>query len=142
MRFYLTLILLVILTNSCIKKDAIKADKNIVGTWVSNDDSYITWLIIDAKGNGTYRTYDLVEHKDSKFTGDAKYNLFEKKLFIGATKFQVNEANTDNTGGISEIKAKVYSSLKDTIYSIDRKLTLKTSVFHRSRVINFYRLSL
>ena len=131
--------LIILISYSCIKRKAIKPDKNIIGTWVSQEGGYYTWLIIEPNGNAVYRTFDKVENKDSRFSGITKYSLFESKFYVGSTKFHVLSVNSSNTLGIKEISTKSYSTLKDTIYKVNRKMKLKTSILHGERIINFYR---
>lgn len=139
MKFDLIIVLVCLFQFSCIKKNALKADSNLVGIWVSYDGGYNTWLLINPDGNAIYRTYDQIDNKDSKFDGIAKYSLFEKKFYVGSTKFKIITPNTGHTDGVTEVSVKSYNTLQDTIYQVDRKLTLKTSLLHRRRIINFYR---
>lgn len=141
MKCHFVFIMCVFICYSCIKKKAIKVDSELVGVWVSNDDGYATWLIIEPNGHAIYRTYDKLTYgRDSKYEGIAKYSLFEKKFYVGNTKFQVLIANTGHTDGVTEIKTKSYNKIgADTTYHVDRKFRLKTSILHGSRIINFYK---
>jgi type 1 glutamine amidotransferase len=122
---------------SCIKKKALKYDPDLVGTWVSNSDSVNTWLIITSDGQGIYSTHGNNED-DAK--GEVKYSLFENKMWIGEKKFKVVEWLTGITDGVSSVKTKEYTTLKDTTYYIDMKMILKTTTLFKKRSITFYRL--
>ncbi|MBP7810490.1 MAG: hypothetical protein KA163_14450 [Bacteroidia bacterium] len=130
----------ILFLNSCIKKKAIKAEPDLVGTWVSKEGGYYSWLIISSDGNGKYRTYDYVDNKDFEFSGITKYSLFESKLYVGDTKFKVISPISGNTGGVHSIDARDYNTLNIVNYPVKMKIVLKTSILHGSRVIHFYKI--
>lgn len=139
MKLSFIFILCLLISFSC-KKKAVPADGELVGTWVSNDEGYNTWLIVEPNGHAIYRTYDSQKNNfDNEYDGTAKYNIFEGKFYVGFTKFIIFTKNTGHTNGVTEVATKSYVTLKDTIYQVDRKMVLRTSVFHGKRVINFYK---
>ena len=121
---------------ACIKKDALKYDPKLVGTWVGNEDKVNTWLIINPDGQGYYSTYGNDEGDES---GAVKYSLFEKKMWVGSKKFKVTEWLTGHTDGVSELATKEKTTLKDTTYAIDMKMILKLGILS-SRSIVLYRI--
>ncbi|MGZ3863676.1 MAG: hypothetical protein ACXVPN_09655 [Bacteroidia bacterium] len=122
---------------SCIKKKAIKYDPELVGTWVSNSDSINTWLFISPDGIGNYSTHG---NDEGSVSGQVNYTLFENKMWIGHRKFKISKWITGRTDGVSDLRTKEYSTLKDTTYRIDMKMVLKTTIFHSARTVVFYRL--
>lgn len=133
----LLLLIIGFLGYSCIKKKALKYDPALVGTWVSNSDSINTWLIITPDGQGSYSTHG---DDEANASGEVDYSLFENKLWVGHRKFKVSKWITGRTDGVSSIRTKEYSTLKDTTYRIDMKMILKTTIFQHARTIVFYRL--
>ena len=128
--------LILISAYSCIKKKALKYDPQLAGTWVSNQDSSVySWLIITPDGIGTYATEG---NDEAEAVGEVKYSLFERKMWIGKEKFKVLVWRSGKTDGISYYPAKEYKTLKDTVYEVDEKLTLKTGAL--GRTIDFYRI--
>lgn len=123
--------------NSCIKKDALKYDPNLAGTWVSNEDNVYSWLIITSDGIGTFAS---TESSESYTHGEVKYSLFEKKMWIGNKKFKVVNWWTGKYDGPSELTTKEYTSRKDTTYGLDYKMVLKTGAFSSNRTITFYKI--
>lgn len=130
------LVLVVLGSYACIKKDAIKYDSQLAGTWVSNQDDVYTWLIISSDGQGHYSTSG---NDEADERGEVKYSLFEKKMWIGSKKYKVEQWLTGNTDGISELKTKEKETLKDTTYAIDMKMVLKYTGL-QGRSITFYRI--
>lgn len=132
--FFILFVVLVL--TACIKKDALKYDPELVGTWVSNQDNVYTWLIITSDGQGYYST---MGNDDADERGEVKYSLFEKKMWIGRKKYKVEQWLTGKTDGVEEFKTKEFESHKDTTYPIDMKMILRyTGIPGRS--INFYRI--
>jgi hypothetical protein len=131
------LILVVFGSYGCIKKKALKYDPQLVGTWVSNQDSVYTWLMITSDGQGHYSTSGNDEAVES---GEVKYSLFEKKMWIGRKKYKVEKWLTGNTDGISELQTKEFQTMKDTTYAIDMKMILKYTGALSGRSITFYRI--
>lgn len=131
------LLVLIFVSYSCVKKKAIKYDPKLVGTWVSNSDSINSWLIISPDGIGKYATYG---NDEGEANGEVDYSLFENKLWVRNRKFKVEKWITGKTDGVSELKTKVYSTLKDTTYRVDMKMILRTTIFHSRRTIVFYRV--
>ena len=122
---------------SCIKKKALKYDPKLVGTWVSHEDNVYSWLVITADGNGHYSTYG---NDEGEASGEVKYSLFEKKMWIGSRKFKITTWLTGKTNDVSEVKTKTESTLRDTTYAIDYMMGLKTSILYSGRSITFYRV--
>ncbi len=122
---------------ACIKKDALKYDPKLVGTWVGNENKINTWLIINADGQGYFSTYGSGGEGD--VSGAVKYSLFEKKMWIGSKKFKVTKWLTGITDGVSDLATKNKTTLKDTTYPIDMKMILQTGFFS-SRSIVLYRV--
>ena len=137
MKKIILFILVVVSFSSCIKKDAIKYDPNLSGTWVSYEDNIYSWLIITSDGQGTFAS---TESSESDTQGQVKYSLFEKKMWIGSKKFKVVEWWTGKLDGTSEIKTKDYTNRMDTTYGVDYKMVLKTSAFSSNRTITFYKI--
>lgn len=128
--------LVLISAYSCIKKKALKYDPQLVGTWVSNDDSTVySWLIIAPDGTGTYSTYG---NDEGEAVGEVKYSLFERKMWIGKEKFKVLVWRSGKTDGVSSYPAKEYKTRKDTVYIVDEKMTLRTGVL--GRTIDFFHI--
>lgn len=135
MKKILALTLIVLGTYSCIKKDALKYDSELSGSWVSYQDDVYTWLTITSDGQGHYST----SNNEADERGEVKYSLFEKKMWIGSKKYKVEQWLTGNTDGVSELKTKEKETMKDTTYAIDMKMVLKyTGLAGRS--ITFYRI--
>ncbi len=129
--------LLLISAYSCIKKKALKTDPELVGTWVSNEDSTVySWLIITPEGVGTYATYG---NDEAEAVGDVKYSVFERKMWIGKEKFKVLVWRSGRLDGIGFLKTKEYKTRKDTTYNVDEKMVLKTGAL--GRTINFFRIA-
>jgi len=122
---------------ACIKKDALKYDPELVGTWVSNQDNVYTWLTITSDGQGHYSSSD---NDESDVRGEVKYSLFEKKMWIGKKKYKVEQWLTGKTDDVSELKTKEYQTLKDTTYAIDMKMILKYTGALSGRSVTFYRI--
>lgn len=128
--------LILISAYSCIKKKALKYDPQLVGTWVSNQDSSVySWLIITPDGVGTYATHG---NNEEEAVGEVKYSLFERKMWVGKEKFKVLAWRSGKTDGVSSYPAKKYKSLKDTVYVVDEKMTLKTGAL--GRTVDFFRI--
>lgn len=128
--------LVLISAYSCIKKKALKYDPELVGTWVGNQDSSVySWLIITPDGIGTYATHG---NNEAKAVGEVKYSLFERKMWIGKEKFRVLVWRSGKTDGVTYYPTKEYKTLKDTVYIVDEKMTLKTGAL--GRTIDFYRI--
>jgi hypothetical protein len=122
---------------SCIKKKALKYDPDLVGTWVNKTDSVYTWLIITPDGLGKYTTEG---NDEITASGEVNYSLFENKMWVGNRKFKVKSWISGKTDGVSGVTTKEYGTLKDTTYYIDRKMILKTTIFHSNRTIPLYRV--
>lgn len=137
MKKYLILILIIGGLASCIKKKALNYDPDLVGTWVSNQDSINTWLVILQDGQGSYSTYG---NDEADASGEVKYSLFEKKIWVGKKKFKVTSWLTGKTDGVSGITTKEKGTLKDTTYFIDMKMILKSTGVINGRSITFYRI--
>lgn len=137
MKKIISLILVVFAFNACIKKDALKYDPNLAGTWVSNEDNIYSWLIITSDGMGTFAS---TGSDESDTQGKVKYSLFEKKMWVGNRKFKVVHWWTGKWEGSSTIQTKDYTNRKDTTYEVDYKMILKTGAFSSNRTINFYRV--
>ena len=121
---------------ACIKKDALKYDPKLVGEWVSNEDNVRTWLNINSDGQGYYYTIG----GESDASGEVKYSLFEKKMWIVKRKFKVSKWLTGRTDGIDTVRTTVRTTGKDTIYKIDMKMVLQTTGIFSGRSITLYRL--
>lgn len=122
---------------ACIKKDALKYDPKLVGEWIGNEEDINTWLTINADGQGYFSTFGSGGEGD--VSGAVKYSLFEKKMWIGSKKFKVTKWLTGITDGVSELKTREKTTLRDTIYPIDMKMILQTG-FLSSRSIVLYRI--
>jgi hypothetical protein len=135
----LILITLVLICGySCIKRKALKFDPELVGTWVSNEDSgkVYTYLFITPDGIGTYTTDGTSSEEEA--VGEVKYSLFERKMWIGLEKFKVEVWRSGRLDGVGAVKMKEYKTHKDTIYAVDEKMVLKTGVL--GRTVDFYRI--
>jgi hypothetical protein len=124
---------------SCIKKRAIKYDPELAGTWVANSDSTYFWLKVNSDGHGVYRAYER-KKEEEQVSGQVRYSVFELKMWVGTRKFKVKEWLTADMKGVSELKAKDYTTLNDTTYSVDRRMVLRTSILDSRRYISFYRI--
>lgn len=122
---------------SCIKKKALKYDPKLVGTWVSYQDNTYSWLTITPDGMGQFASKG---DENDNASGEVKYSVFEKKMWVGKKKFKVTEWLTGKTDGVDEVKTKEYSTMKDTTYAIDYKMILKNSLIAGGRSIIFYRV--
>jgi hypothetical protein len=134
-----TFLLLVVVLSlfSCIKKDALKYDPKLAGTWVGNEDKVFTWLVIGQNGDGHYVTKGDLEFD---VAGAVRYSVFEKKMWIGKKKFRVSSWLTGITDGISELKTKDLSTYQDTTYAIDMKMVLHTTGLLTARSVLLYRV--
>lgn len=137
MKKIIILSLILLGTFSCIKKKALKYDPELVGTWVSNNDSVNTWLTINTDGQGYYSTYG---NDEGNVSGEVQYSLFEKKMWVGKKKFKVRKWLTGKTDGISELSTKEINTLKDTTYAIDMKMVLESTGVFSGRSITLYRI--
>lgn len=137
MKKIVILALVVLFTYSCIKKDALKYDPKLVGTWVSNQDDVYTWLIISSDGQGHYSTNG---NEEADERGEVKYSLFEKKMWVGSKKYKVEQWLTGNTDGVAELRTKEFQTLKDTTYAIDMKMVLKYTGAFSGRSVTFYKV--
>lgn len=122
---------------SCIKKDALKYDPNLEGTWVSSEGGTYTWLIVKSDGTGIFAS---TETGESDTRGEVKYSLFEKKMWIGSRKFKVVSWWTGKYEGPSHVKTKDYEMRKDTTYHVGYKMILKTGIISSNRTITFYKV--
>ena len=138
MKKILLLAFIVVTAFSCIKKKALKYDPGLVGTWVSNQDSVYTWLIITADGMGKYHTDG---NDEPDLYGEVKYSLFEKKMWIGKEKFKVTMWRPGDLEGKITFETKEYETLKDTTYVVDEKMILKTTRFLNKRSVVLYRIA-
>ncbi len=136
MKKIIILSLVLLGTYSCIKKAALKYDPKLVGEWVSNEEGVKTWLTINTDGQGYYYTTG----DEGDVSGEVKYSLFEKKLFIGKRKFKVSKWLTGRTDGIDTLRTTVRNTGKDTIYKIDMKMVLQTTGLFSGRSVTLYRL--
>jgi hypothetical protein len=125
--------------SSCIKKRAIKYDPDLVGTWVGTIDSTYFWLKVNPDGNGTYRSYEK-GYVDELKTGQVKYSVFELKMWVGSEKFKVKEWLTADMKGVNVVSAKDYETLANMKYDVDRRMVVRTSLFHSRLFITFYRI--
>lgn len=134
-----TFIFIVILffTWSCIKKKALKYDPELVGTWVSKEDSVYTWLIITADGIGDYSTKGNAE---SSSKGEVKYSVFERKMWVGSRRFKVTVWRSGKLDGIDRLVTKERGTMKDTTYYVDEKMILKSLELGSRRTITLYRV--
>jgi hypothetical protein len=123
---------------SCIKKDALKYDPELVGTWVSNSDNVNTWLIIQPDGIGNYSTKG---NDEGDVSGEVKYSLFERKMWVGSKKFKVTVWRSGKVDGVDSLKTKSKATLKDTTYKVDEKMILKNTEAFARRTITFYRVA-
>jgi hypothetical protein len=115
----------------------LKYDPELVGTWVANDgDKVYSWLIIDSEGKGNYST---LGNNEGGATGDVKYSLFERKMWVGKEKFKVLVWRSGRLDGVGTLKTKDYTNHKDTTYVVVEKMVLKTGALGRS--IDFYKIS-
>lgn len=129
--------LMLIASYSCIKKNALKYDPQLVGTWVANDGNKIySWLIIDSEGKGNYST---LGNDEGGAVGDVKYSLFERKMWVGKEKFKVLVWRSGRLDGVGTLKTKDYINHKDTTYVVVEKMVLKRGVI--GRTIDFYKIS-
>ena len=136
MKKLILITLVLICAYSCVKKKALKYDPELVGTWVSNEDSTVyTYLFIREDGIGTYVTYG---NDEEEAVGEVKYSLFERKLWIGLEKFKVEVWRSGRLDGIGTVAMKEYKTWKDTVYAVDEKMVLKTGVL--GRTVDFYRI--
>jgi hypothetical protein len=121
------LLIVCVAFNSCIKKDAIKYDPELVGTWVTNDDSTgnFAWLLINADGTGAFVT----TQNGEEAAGTVKYSIFERKLWIGLEKFKVLEWHTGALGGPSGIQSREYKSNAKKMYTVDKRMVIKPRLF-------------
>lgn len=116
--------LCLLFAGSCIKKKAIKYDPEMVGTWVGNADGKNYWFIVNENDDGEFRTYKDVTD-DRVISGKVKYSVFELKMWVGTTKFKVKEWLTSGMYGLDSIATKDYATLRDTTYSVDRRMVLR-----------------
>jgi len=137
MKKALILLLVVAGAWSCIKKKAIKYDPGLVGTWVSNEDSVYTWLIIDAGGIGDYSTFG---NNETPAHGEVKYSVFERKMWVDRKKFKVTVWRPAALNGVVFLKTKEKGTLKDTTYFLEERMVLKTSLLNGSRTITLYKI--
>jgi hypothetical protein len=140
MKKLIIIILPVLCLCSCIKKNALKYDPDLVGTWVSTADSTYYWLIITPDGKGVYRTRESASN-DREVSGDVKYSVFELKMWVGVTKFKVKEWLTGGMNGTEAVSTKDYQTLNNITYPVDRRMVLKTDLVHGSNLITFYRVT-
>ena len=137
---YFIFLAFILINYSCFKKKAIKVDHNLVGTWVSNT-THSRWLVIKPNGDAYYRVYENRPNgKDFTYEGPAKYSLFERKFYVGSNKFYIIKENTGYTDGVTEVSMKIFPYLDDTLYQIDRKMILKTSLLYGRIEATFYRV--
>jgi hypothetical protein len=122
---------------SCIKKQAIKYDPELVGTWVANQDSVYTWLIINPDGIGSYSTRG---NDEGDVNGEVKYSVFERKMWVDKKKFKVTVWHTGKLDRESAFTTKEKSTLKDTTYRIDKKMILESTGVFSGRSITFFRV--
>lgn len=122
---------------SCIKKAALKYDPELVGTWVGNEEGVNTWLKITPDGQGYYETYG---NDEADASGEVKYSLFEKKMWIGKRKFKVSKWLTGRTDDVDTLRTKELNTLKDTTYTIDMKMILNSTGVFSARSIVLYRI--
>ena len=141
------LITLSIFSTSCIKKSAVRFDKNLIGTWYTKTSSgFVWWLIVKPNGETIYASYDNYDHsKFHTYEGKAKYSLFDRKFYvknvstIGDPKFKVLHYNSPIKDGANILKVVSFYTKKDTFCNVDRYMQLKASLWHGSYVIDFYR---
>lgn len=126
-----------LLAYSCIKKRAIKYDPGLVGTWVSNQDSVRTWLIINPDGIGDYSTDG---NNEKSVNGEVKYSVFERKMWVGKKKFKVPVWRSGKLDGVDRIATKEKGTFKDTTYFVDEKMILQTTDVFSKRAVTLYRV--
>ncbi|MCD6020099.1 MAG: hypothetical protein K0S53_3220 [Bacteroidetes bacterium] len=136
MKKIIILMLVLLCGYSCIKKDALKYDPELVGEWVGYEDNVYTWLTINSDGQGHYSTNGSDEADQS---GSVKYSLFEKKMWIGGKKFKIAKWITGVTDGVSSVETKEKETLRDTVYDIDMKMVLETTGIMAHRSVTLYR---
>jgi hypothetical protein len=137
----LTIIALICSLSACIKKNAIRYDPDLVGTWVSQVfDSTQYWLVVDAQGRGVYREYKAYNN-DHSFKGDVKYSAFELKMWVGNTRFKVKEWLTADMKNVHFVDAKDFNTLQLKHYGVDRRMVLKERILDGHQTITFYRLA-
>jgi len=124
---------------SCVKKKAIKYDPDLVGTWVSIQDSTYYWFVVTPDGNGVFRSYENASN-DKIISGPVKYSVFELKMWVGVTKFKVKEWLTGGMNGVDVFPTKEYGTLDNVIYPVDRRMIIKTPLSHSLKTLTFYRV--
>jgi hypothetical protein len=129
--------LIVFCAFSCIKKKALKYDPELVGTWVSNEDSVYTWLIITPDGIGDYSTDG---NSETSSKGEVKYSVFERKMWVGSRRFKVTVWRSGKLDGVGQLKTKEKGTFKDTTYVVDEKMILKSLALGSRRTITLYRI--
>ena len=139
MKNFLLIVILISSFTCCIKKKAVRAEPNLIGTWVGGTSVYSDWLIISSDGHGIYRNYGGYG-EDFKFEGKTKYSLFESKLYVGSTKFKVISPISGNTVGVTQVVSRDYESLNTYTYNVNMKMVLKTSFLHSSRTIEYFKV--
>lgn len=140
MKKIIILALSVLCLVACVKKKAIKYDPELEGTWVSHpQDSAYYWFTVKHDGNGEFRTYKGVSD-DRIISGKVKYSVFELKMWVGTTKFKCKEWLTGDMNDILFVSTKDYKTLRDTIYPVDRRMVLKTTIFNSNDLIEFCRI--
>ncbi len=131
------LIIIMFCAWSCIKKKALKYDPELVGTWVSKEDSVYTWLIITADGIGDYSTKG---NNESSSKGEVKYSVFERKMWVGSRRFKVTVWRSGKLDGVDRLLTKERGTMKDTTYYVDEKMILKSLELGSRRTITLYRV--
>ncbi|MEO5946788.1 MAG: hypothetical protein ABIP79_08230 [Chitinophagaceae bacterium] len=139
MKKIIFLTLSVLFLFACVKKKAIKYDPEMEGTWVGKNGNTCYWFKVDHWGKGEFRTYKSVTD-DRIISGTVKYSVFELKMWVGTTKFKNKEWLTGDMKGIDSVKTKDYASLRDTTYSVDRRMVIKTNLANSSDLITMCRI--
>ncbi len=102
--------------------------------------------MVKPNGDAIYASFDNYEReKFDKYEGKAKYSLFDKKFYIknvstiGDPKFKVLQYNSSIEPGTNILKVISYYTKKDTFCHVDRYMKLRTSLWHGSYEVEFYR---
>ena len=123
---------------SCIKKKALKYDPDLVGTWVCSDNGVYQWLVVAPDGYAAFRTVDGSD--DREVSGSVNYSYFELKMWVGSTKFKVEEWLTEQLDGVGTYDAKDYKTLNKQTYQVDFRMKLRLPLNLKQRVITLYRI--
>lgn len=123
MKKILFIVVSILLFTSCIKKKAIKADPDIVGTWVYVDGSnFVSWIIVRPDGMAIEAIENGIVSE-----GKAKYSLFESKFYIGKKRFKIVSKISNDTKGVNTIYVKDYYTRIYATKKVDKSMVIKTS---------------